>query len=110
VKRELKAKRTTNRSNRCFNNSIFLMLSLKNVMVYLIRFLTKKMLETLQKGRAIELSKTGRNICVPDDFKGSFDGLYERGLIDTQTVMIDGKEILSVFITASGINLLNSSN
>ena len=79
-------------------------------MLYLIRPLTKKMLKTLQRGRGIELSRTGRNICVPDDFKGSFQALNIRGLIDTKIVIIDGKETLSVFVTISGVNFLNSFN
>ena len=76
-------------------------------MKYLIKPLTKKMLTDLQKGRAIELSKTERNICDADDFKGSLPGLYRRGLVNTETVMLDGKEILSVSITQSGINFLD---
>lgn len=65
------------------------------------------MLINLQKARAIELSTTGRNICNADDFKNSLPGLYKRGLVDTKTANIDGKEILSIYITNSGINFLD---
>lgn len=75
-------------------------------MNYTTRPLTKKMLAHLMAARAIELSATGRNICVPDDFKGSLSGLYSRGLVKTKMVIIDGKETLGVFITSSGIDLL----
>jgi len=64
------------------------------------------MLADLQKGRSIELSKNGRNICNTDDFKGSLPGLYRRGLVDIKMVVTDGKEVLSVYITKSGISFL----
>ncbi len=70
-------------------------------MIYLFKPFTKTMLTQLQRGRTIELSKTERNICIADDFKGSLDGLYRRVLVNTKTVMLDGKEILSVYITTA---------
>ena len=60
------------------------------------------MLTQLQRGRAIELSKTEKNICVADDFKGSLAELCRRGFVNTKMVMLDGKEILSVYITQAG--------
>jgi hypothetical protein len=71
-------------------------------MIYLSEPFTKTMLAQLRRGRAIELSKTERNICVADDFKGSLAGLYRRGFVNTKMVMIDGNEILSVYITQAG--------
>lgn len=76
------------------------------MMKYLIKPLTKKMLADLQKGRSIELSKNGRNVCNIDDFKGSLPGLYRRGLVDIKMVVTDGKEVLSVYVTKSGISFL----
>ena len=76
-------------------------------MKYLIKPLTKKMLNQLQKARAIELSGTERNICIADDFKGSLAGLYRRGFVNTKMMVIQGKEILGVYITREGINFLN---
>ena len=37
---------------------------------------------------------------------GSLPGVYERGLIDRKTVMIDGKQIFGVYNTNSGIDFL----
>ena len=64
------------------------------------------MLSQLRRARAIELSETERNICFADDFKGSLSGLYRRGFVNTKMVMLDGKEILSVYITRAGIGFL----
>jgi hypothetical protein len=71
-------------------------------MIYLSQPFAKTMLAQLRRGRAIELSKTERNICVADDFKGSLAELYRRGFVNTKMVMLDGKEILSVYITQAG--------
>ena len=68
------------------------------------------MLAQLKKGRAIELSKTERNICLTDDFRGSLAGLYKRGFVDTEMALLDGKEILKVYITQSGLNFLDRYN
>ena len=66
-------------------------------MIYLLNPFTKTMLAQLRRVRAIELSKTERNICVADDFKGSLAGLFKRGFVNTKMVMLDGKEILSIY-------------
>ena len=71
-------------------------------MIYFLTPFTKTMLAQLRTGRAIELSKTERNICVADDFKGSLARLSRRGFVNTRMVMLDGKEILSVYITQAG--------
>ena len=68
-------------------------------MIYFLNPFTKTMLAQLRTGRAIELSKTERNICVADDFKESLAGLYRRGFVNTKMVMPDGKEIFSAYIT-----------
>lgn len=66
------------------------------------------MLADLRKGREIELSMTGRNICNTDDFKSSLPGLYKRGFVNTQMVELDGKRIVRVYITMEGISFLNT--
>jgi hypothetical protein len=71
-------------------------------MLYLLEPFTKTMLAQLRRGRAIELSENERNVCVADDFKGSLQGLCKRGFVNTKMVVLDGKEILSVFITQAG--------
>ena len=65
------------------------------------------MLAHLRNGRAIELSQSENNICSLNDFKGTFPGLYNRGLIDTKTVLLNGEKKFCVYITKSGINFLN---
>jgi len=65
------------------------------------------MLTQLRDGRAIELFGTDRNICFADDFKGSLAGLYRRGFINIKMVVLNGKEVQSVFITRQGIDFLN---
>lgn len=60
----------------------------------------------MQTGREIELSENGRGVCVLKDFNGSLSGLYRRGLVNTKRVMVEGKEIVGVFITQSGIDFL----
>jgi hypothetical protein len=76
-------------------------------MKYLIKPLTKKMVSHLRRGRVIELSKTGRNICVSDDFKSTLPGLYKRGLVSIKMMKLDGKDILGVSITREGVSFLN---
>jgi hypothetical protein len=71
-------------------------------MIYLLEPFTKTMLAQLQRGRAIELSKSERNICVADDFKGSLEWLCKRGFVNTKMATLDGKEILGVYITQAG--------
>lgn len=71
-------------------------------MIYLLEPFTKTMLAQLRRIRAIELSVTEKNICAADDFKGSLAGLCKRGYVGTKMVILDGKEILNVFITQAG--------
>jgi hypothetical protein len=71
-------------------------------MIYLFKPFKKTMLAQLRRVRSIELSKTERNICIEDDFKESLAGLFRRGFVNTKMVMLDGKEILSVYITQAG--------
>jgi len=75
-------------------------------MIHLLEPLTKTMITQLRKARAIERSKGDRNICVADDFEGSFAELYSRGFVDTKMIIIDGKEIPGIFITKAGQILL----
>ncbi len=71
-------------------------------MIYLLKPFRKTMFAQLQRGRAIELSKTERNICIEDDFKGTLSRLFRRGFVNTKMVMLDGEETLSVYITQAG--------
>jgi hypothetical protein len=89
--------------NYCGTRPFFKYLAMK----YLIKPLTKKMVSQLRRGRVIELSKTGRNICISDDFKTTLPGLYRRGLVNIKMMTLDGKDILGVFITHEGISFLD---
>lgn len=60
----------------------------------------------MQTARAIELSENGTGICDLKVFHGCLSGLYKRGLVDTKRVTVNGKDIVGVFITQSGIDLL----
>ena len=71
-------------------------------MITLSKPFTKTMLTQLQKGRAIELSNSGKNICVADDFTGSLEELRRRGFVNTKIAVRDGEEILYVYITQAG--------
>lgn len=71
-------------------------------MISLLKPFTKTMLAQLQRGRAIELYRSGKNICVADDFTGSLEELCRRGFVNTKTVMLDGEEILNVYVTQAG--------
>ena len=79
-------------------------------MIFLLEPFTKTMLAQLRLGRAIELSEKERNICVADDFKGSFAGLFKRGFVNTKMVVLDGKETLGVFITRAGKMFLDKED
>ncbi len=65
------------------------------------------MLEQLRRGRGMEVSE---NDAIPflttDDFKGSLAGLYSRGLLNTEMTRLNGKRIMKVYITTTGINFL----
>lgn len=48
------------------------------------------------------------DLCLPKHFGASFPGLYKRKLVDVTTSNLNGKEIVSVYITNLGIEYLNS--
>ncbi len=79
-------------------------------MIYFLEPVTKTMLTQLRKVRASELSATEKNICVADDFKGSLRALLGRGLVNTKMIMLEGKEVLSVFITGAGKAFLDKED
>ncbi|MEO8763424.1 MAG: hypothetical protein ABI416_04015 [Ginsengibacter sp.] len=61
----------------------------------------------LRNARSIELSENERNICMPDNCKGSIAGFYRRGFVNTRTISVDGKEMVGIYITGPGITFLN---
>lgn len=64
------------------------------------RPLTNNMVEHLRLARQ-------KDLCPQELFKGTLSGLYRRGLVSTRKVTVNGKEILAVFITSSGIDVLD---
>lgn len=52
----------------------------------------------------------GGNPCLAEEMKSSLAGLYKRGLIETRMENVDGKELLCIYITERGKNLLNKLN
>lgn len=65
-----------------------------------IRPLTRTMLSSLSQCRQIELEG---KICMPDDIKYALAPLYKRGFISLRKTSINGKEIMGVFTTPSGV-------
>lgn len=68
-----------------------------------IRPLTRTMISSLLQCRQIELEG---KICMPDDIKYALAPLYKRGYISLRKTAINGKEIMGVFTTPSGLNCL----
>lgn len=54
----------------------------------------------------MEISESNSKICLISDFNGSMPGLYKRGLINTTWVSFEGKEVLKVYLTPSGVSFL----
>lgn len=46
------------------------------------------------------------SICLPEDIKYALAPLYKRGYIGLRKVKKDNKEIMAVFVTPAGINVL----
>ena len=65
-----------------------------------IRPLTTTMLSKLAECRKIELEG---KVCMPDDIKYALAPLYKRGYIALRRATINGKEIMAVFTTPSGL-------
>ena len=68
-----------------------------------IRPLTKTMLSKLLYCRQLELKGEP---CLPEDIKYALAPLYKRGYIELKKAIINGKELMAVFITAEGIRCL----
>lgn len=75
-------------------------------MEYLLKPLTKRMIEQLILVRNIELSESENNIALTHHFKNSLTGLFRRGFIETKMVRYGGKELMNVYLTESGVSFL----
>jgi len=67
------------------------------------RPLTKLMEEKLKKCHEFE-----GEICLSKELGASFPGLYKRKLVDIKPIKVNGKEMLSVYVTSLGLEYLNS--
>lgn len=76
-------------------------------MKYMIRPLTKRMIAKLRECRQMELSENPEKLCPPEHFNASLSGLYARGLINLKKYSINGKELMGVYLTQSGIKCLD---
>jgi len=77
-------------------------------MRYLIRPVTKRMIAKLQECRQMELDAKTGEFCPPEHFNSSLPGLYSRGLINVKKYAVEGKELMGVYLTQHGINLLTN--
>lgn len=77
---------------------------MKNV----LRAPTDKMLEKLRKCREINLENDPNKHCTEQDLSGSLAGLYKRGFVNTRMVNINGKQLLTVYVTEKGVAFLNN--
>ncbi len=65
-----------------------------------LRPLTKLMVAKLKECR--ELENEQKQPCLPKHFGASFPGLYKRKLVGVRNAVVDGKDMVVVYITAEG--------
>lgn len=75
-------------------------------MKYMIRPLSKRMINKLQECRQMELNAKNGQLCPPEHFSSSLPGLYVRGLINLKKYSVEGKELMGVYLTQNGIKYL----
>ena len=69
-----------------------------------IRPLTKQMITKLRECRQMEQNDQP---CLPKHFSASLSGLYKRKFVDVRARIIDGREVMCVYITPSGAEYLD---
>lgn len=62
------------------------------------------MLERLRSCR--EMESRPDQPCLPKHFGASFAGLYRRGMVGLKPALVDGREMMVVYITPAGHALL----
>ncbi len=65
-----------------------------------IRPLSKSMLSKLHHCRKLELEG---KLCTIKEFTDSLSNLYRSGYVEFKKALINGKEIIAVFVTAAGL-------
>ncbi len=73
-----------------------------------IRPLTKQMVSKLRECRDME--NENNQPCLPKHFGASFPGLYKRKLVGVRNAIVDGKEMVVVYITAEGYVFLDENS
>lgn len=71
------------------------------------RALTKIMIEKLRDCHNKQSDGNG-SPCLQEDLKGSLAALYKRGLVDTKMQDVNGKRLLCIVVTDTGVNYLKS--
>ena len=67
--------------------------------------MTKQMITKLSECRQMEEKNQP---CLPKHFSASLSGLYKRKFVDVRSRVIDGRDVMCVYITHSGIEYLNT--
>ncbi len=75
-------------------------------MSFSLRPPTKKMIEKLLDCH--EKTKNANHPCLQEDLKGALAGLYRRGLVNTRFQDVNGKKILCLFVTDTGIKFIKA--
>jgi hypothetical protein len=57
-----------------------------------------------------KLQEETNQLCLASHFNTSLAGLYKRKFIDVKPAVVNGKEIMCVFITDLGIEYLRAKN
>lgn len=73
-----------------------------------LRPLTKLMVAKLRECR--EKESADQQPCLPKHFGASFPGLYKRKLVGVRNAIIDGKDMVVVYITAEGHAFLDTNS
>ncbi len=68
---------------------------------------TPRMIEKLKECFKKQVLSGEKIPCLPEEMKSSLAGLYKRGLIYTRMEMVDNKQVLCIYVTESGKNLLS---
>ena len=72
----------------------------------MLRAPTKRMIEKLRDCHDKVINSGGAHPCLQEDLKGSLGGLYRRGLVNTVIQDVNGKKLLCLVLTDTGIALL----
>jgi hypothetical protein len=75
-------------------------------MKYFIKPMTQNMICDLKKARESELSKPSGNVCSFYSFYGTLSALHDREYVEIKPIYLNGREMLSVYVTQAGINFL----